>query len=175
MALQTAYLPSPLGWLRLSCLGDALVGLDYLHEPPAQGQSAKSPCLASAQAWLEAYFAAAPLPDSPPLEPSGSAFQQAVWRHLASIPPGHTLTYGQLAQRLGSGPRAVGGALRANPIPLFIPCHRILAAHGLGGYGGRNAAGLARKAWLAAHERGWGMRIECAVGPAGPDASEYCA
>lgn len=105
-----------------------------------------------ALAWLRAYFAREPLPDLPPLAPAGTPFQQRVWRALADIPPGQTRTYGELATQLGTAPRAVGGALRANPIPIIIPCHRILAAQGLGGYAGASEEGRRRKAWLLAHE-----------------------
>ncbi|MGK0673659.1 MAG: methylated-DNA--[protein]-cysteine S-methyltransferase [Halothiobacillaceae bacterium] len=103
-------------------------------------------------AWFAAYFARAPLPDRPLLAPAGTPFQQRVWRALAEIPLGQTRTYGELATRLGTSPRAVGGALRANPIPIIIPCHRILAAQGLGGYAGASEEGRRRKAWLLAHE-----------------------
>ncbi|MCD6050258.1 MAG: cysteine methyltransferase [Verrucomicrobia bacterium] len=76
----------------------------------------------------------------PPLDLSrGSEFQQAVWRELLAIPLGHTRTYGELAARLGnpSGSRAVGAACGANPIPVIVPCHRVLAANGkLGGFSG---------------------------------------
>lgn len=76
----------------------------------------------------------------PPLDLSGgSAFQQAVWRELLAIPWGHTRTYGELACRLGNpgGSQAVGAACGANPIPVIVPCHRVLAANGqLGGFSG---------------------------------------
>lgn len=111
------------------------------------------PCLVRALAWLKAYFSAQQLPDLPPLSPSGTVFQQAVWRELMRVPPGATLTYGELACALGTAPRAVGGALRANPIPILIPCHRVLAASGLGGYAGAGEKGLVRKRWLLEHER----------------------
>ena len=76
----------------------------------------------------------------PPLDLScGSAFQQAVWQELLAIPLGHTLTYGELARKLGNpgSSRAVGAACGANPIPVIVPCHRVLAANGrLGGFSG---------------------------------------
>ena len=85
----------------------------------------------------------------------GTAFQQRVWRALKAIPPGEVRTYGELAQSLASGPRAVAGACRANPWPLLIPCHRVVSAHGMGGYCGHTEGPyLAIKHWLLAHE-GW--------------------
>lgn len=90
-----------------------------------------------------------------PLEPRGTPFQQKVWQALLETPCGSTLTYGDLAARLGSAPRAVGQACGANPIPVIIPCHRVLARHGLGGF--MNSAGgdpLSIKRWLLRHELG---------------------
>ncbi len=79
-----------------------------------------------------------------PLAPAGSAFRQRVWSALRAIPPGEVRTYGELARRLGSSARAVGGACRANPLPLVVPCHRVVAAGGLGGFAGhRDGAALA--------------------------------
>jgi methylated-DNA-[protein]-cysteine S-methyltransferase len=83
----------------------------------------------------------------------GTAFQQRVWRAIAAIPAGSTRTYGALAAALGSSPRAVGGACRANPCPLVVPCHRVVARQGLGGFAGdRGGRLLAIKRHLLAHE-----------------------
>ena len=92
-----------------------------------------------------------------PLAPRGTVFQQNVWREISAIPSGATLSYGAVARKLRSGPRAVGGACGANWYSLIIPCHRVLAANGLGGFGegrGENAGGfhLNIKRWLLAHE-----------------------
>jgi len=92
-----------------------------------------------------------PLPPLPPLAARGTAFQKAVWRHVARIRPGTTTTYGEIARRLRmpGASRAVGQAVGANPLPILIPCHRVLAAGGkLGGY----SSGLRRKCWLLDHE-----------------------
>jgi methylated-DNA-[protein]-cysteine S-methyltransferase len=85
--------------------------------------------------------------------PAGTPFQRRVWQRLSAIPAGETLTYGALARELGTSARAVGGACRTNPIPLVIPCHRVVATNGLGGYSGeRGGDWLAKKRWLLAHE-----------------------
>lgn len=85
--------------------------------------------------------------------PAGTAFQRRVWRVIATIPTGRTRTYGQIAHALGTSPRAVGGACRANPYPLLVPCHRVVAANGLGGFAGDTGGRrLAFKRRLLAHE-----------------------
>ena len=90
-----------------------------------------------------------------PLETGGSGFQRRVWQALRRIPVGKVLSYGELARRLKTGPRAVGNACRANPIPIIIPCHRVVAANGKGGFMGKTAGrALAIKDWLLTHERG---------------------
>jgi methylated-DNA-[protein]-cysteine S-methyltransferase len=89
-----------------------------------------------------------------PLSPRGTPFQQKTWKALCDIPCGATTSYGQLASRLHTSPRAVGGACRANPYPVLVPCHRVLTTSGqLGGFSGhRDGFFLAVKAWLLAHE-----------------------
>jgi methylated-DNA-[protein]-cysteine S-methyltransferase len=83
----------------------------------------------------------------------GTPFQERVWRALTAIPVGCTLTYGELAARLGTAPRAIGGACRQNPVPLIVPCHRIVSGTGLGGYhGSTGRRALERKRWLLRHE-----------------------
>lgn len=83
----------------------------------------------------------------------GTPFQNDVWQSLKKIPVGKTLTYGQLAKKIGTGPRAIGQACRTNPIPIIIPCHRIVAASNLGGFAG-NIKGRFQgiKEWLLKHE-----------------------
>lgn len=88
-----------------------------------------------------------------PLKPHGTAFQKRVWCELQNIDRGHPKTYGQLAKNLNSGARAVGGACRHNPIPIIIPCHRVVSAAGIGGFGGvQQGPQLTLKKWLLDHE-----------------------
>ncbi|OIR02436.1 methylated-DNA--protein-cysteine methyltransferase [mine drainage metagenome] len=82
----------------------------------------------------------------------GTAFQQRVWRAIATIPAGETRTYSQLAEQIGSGSRAVANACGANPLPILIPCHRVVAKHGLGGFMQGKQNGLLIKQWLLKHE-----------------------
>lgn len=86
------------------------------------------------------------------LNPVGTAFQQRVWQAIAAIPPGQTRTYGQLARQIGSGPRAVANACGANPLPLLIPCHRVVTKNGIGGFMQGLQHGLPVKQWLLQHE-----------------------
>ncbi|RDS98677.1 methylated-DNA--[protein]-cysteine S-methyltransferase, partial [Burkholderia contaminans] len=81
-------------------------------------------------------------------------FQHRVWDVISDIPPGTVLTYGQVAKRIGSAPRAVGQACGANYFPLVIPCHRVVAAGGLGGFANHDDNGYYQKVkrWLLAHE-----------------------
>lgn len=83
----------------------------------------------------------------------GTSFQQRVWQAMREIPVGETRTYGQLAAAIQSGPRAVANACGANPLPLFNPCHRIVASNGLGGFMQGIDGGLEIKRWLLAHEQ----------------------
>ena len=89
-----------------------------------------------------------------PLRPAGTRFQRLVWEQISRIPTHQTRTYGELAKALDSAPRAVGQACGANPYPLIVPCHRVIAAHGgLGGFARQNGGFLLDvKRWLLAHE-----------------------
>ena len=100
---------------------------------------------------LEEYFAGARTGFDLELRPDGSPFQQRVWAQLREIPFGSTISYSELARQVGdpSAVRAVGGANARNPLPIVVPCHRVIGADGsLTGFGG----GLERKRWLLAHE-----------------------
>jgi len=107
-----------------------------------------------AEKQLKAYFQNPHHQFDLPLKPSGTQHQQTVWRSIAAIPVGKTKTYGEIAKRIKSGPRAVGTACGANPYPLIAPCHRVVSAQGIGGFMKENAPGLYRqiKLWLLKHE-----------------------
>jgi methylated-DNA-[protein]-cysteine S-methyltransferase len=120
-------------------------------------EDASDVTLAMTRGWLDAYFLGATAPAAlPPLDLRGAAFERKVWSALLDIPAGATTSYGAVAHRLGTpnAARAVGLANGANPVPIIVPCHRVIGASGtLTGYGG----GLQRKAWLLAHEeKYWG-------------------
>ncbi|MCH2558776.1 MAG: methylated-DNA--[protein]-cysteine S-methyltransferase [Alcanivorax sp.] len=155
-ALLYSETDSPLGPLLLLGDGAALSGL-YMnaqkHRPALERDRRRDDApFHAAREQLAAYFAGELHAFDLPLAPTGSAFQQSVWRALMDIPYGDTASYGELAQRLGKpgAARAVGLANGRNPLGIIVPCHRVIGANGtLTGYGG----GLERKQWLLDHER----------------------
>lgn len=102
---------------------------------------------------LSAYFERPTTKFHLPLALPGTPFQLKVWRALQAIPVSQTMSYGELAARLRTSARAVGNACRANPIPLVVPCHRVIAKDGIGGFAGATrGAAIDRKRWLLRHE-----------------------
>ena len=131
---------SPVGTLAVEERDGALVRLDWIEVPCSED----TPLLREAVRQLEAYFSGKLRRFELPLQPEGSEFRRRVWRAMNEIPYGETRTYGELSRSAGGSPRAVGGACGANPLPIILPCHRVLAAGGKpGGYSG--AGGLATK------------------------------
>lgn len=144
-----ATMATPVGELTLFEEDGHLVAIDWGR---ATG-GGESPLLAEARRQLDQYFAGTRRAFELPLAPAGSPFQTRVWRAMQRIPLGRTRSYGEIASELGSSARAVGTACGRNPLPILIPCHRVLGAGGaLGGYSG--GEGLPTKRWLLAHERG---------------------
>ena len=102
---------------------------------------------------LQDYFIDSECPLDFPIWQQGSTFQRRVWQYLITIPMGETQTYGEVAAALGSGARAVANACRRNPTPIIVPCHRVVAANGLGGYAGKTKGfEVGVKEWLLTHE-----------------------
>ena len=126
---------SPLGPIRLAWAdGHCIrVWLEPRLEPGRPPTVPPAPADHPMRLWLTAWFAGQELP-LPPLAAPATPFQARLRAALLAIPRGETRTYGELARALGSSPRAVGQALKANPLPLLIPCHRVVGAHGLGGF-----------------------------------------
>lgn len=155
-----ARIDSPLGELTLVADEEALLALLFPDRPtPGMDRGEQLPLathgvLAQAACELAEYFAGERTAFGVPLRPAGTPFQQSAWAALGDIPYGHTRTYAAQAAALGrpTAVRAVGGANNRNPIPVIIPCHRVIGADGgLTGYAG----GLAAKEWL--------LRLEGAV------------
>lgn len=145
---------SPLGPLTLTAEAGALTVLDWSADGAG---TTGDPLLREAARQVDAYFAGRLHGFDLPLRPAGTPFQQRVWTLMCAIPYGATLTYGGMAERLGSGPRAVGGACGRNPLPVIIPCHRVVGGGGRpGGYSGQG--GLDTKARLLDLERRCALR-----------------
>lgn len=148
-----AVIDSPVGPLGIRLENDALTAVDFVSAARPR-RSADTPSARAIVAALKSYFRNGVIDTAGlPLAPEGTAFQKKVWRALQRIPNGKTVTYGELARRLGSSPRAVGNACRANPIPVLIPCHRVVSATGVGGYmGATSGRRLSIKYSLLEHE-----------------------
>lgn len=109
---------------------------------------------------LLAYCADGSAPIDLPLAIEGTDFQRQVWKEIALIPPGSTRTYGELARRVNGAARAVGQACGDNRLPLAIPCHRVVAASGIGGFAHHRGGAYERiKRWLLVHEAGTELRL----------------
>lgn len=154
--LVRCVLVSPLGALtvELASTGN-LAALEWGATKPCADQTlAQHPLVRELGAELEAYFKGQRALFDIPLELRGTPFQQRVWQALCAIPAGQVRTYGDLARQLGTAPRAIGGACRTNPVAILVPCHRVVARDGLGGYTGETSGtGLEIKRWLLSHER----------------------
>lgn len=132
--------------------GQEVIDMEFLSEPIPL-QHGHTPLARRIETQLTGYFHRPSACSEIPLHPSGTPYQQRVWQALRQIPVGATVSYGELAERLGSGPRAVAAACRANPIPILIPCHRVVAKSGVGGYMGQvEGAAISIKQWLLHHE-----------------------
>jgi methylated-DNA-[protein]-cysteine S-methyltransferase len=148
-----AVVAAPTFSLGIRCDEIEIVGLQFL--PPRPEQAPANALAAEAIRQLRAYFADADFVLSLPLRPAGTRFQRRVWEEIARIPNRRTKSYGELAKAIKSAPRAVGQACGANPYPLVVPCHRVIAADGgLGGFARQGGDFfLEIKRWLLAHER----------------------
>lgn len=150
---------TPLGPIRLAAGDDALLALDWIDPADvaeamlateAGPQAAR--ILDETEAQLRRYFAGELDRFDLPLAPAGTEFRRAVWTAMLDIPYGETETYGDMARRVGSVARAVGGACGANPIPIVIPCHRVVGGgHSIGGFSARG--GVDTKRFLLHLER----------------------
>ncbi|MEO5374441.1 MAG: methylated-DNA--[protein]-cysteine S-methyltransferase [Alphaproteobacteria bacterium] len=139
---------SPLGVLTVTEENGVVVSLDWGWPPDTEETS----LLLRAEEQLDAYFQGEREAFDLPLAPPGTTFQRRVWEVLRSIPHGETRSYGDLARSLATSPRAIGTACGRNPIPILIPCHRVVGASGsLGGYSG--GEGLDTKKFLLDLER----------------------
>lgn len=151
MTISTTF-KSPIGDLLLSASETGLIGVYFPKSRRVEvGRSGDNGVLEATRQQLAEYFAGARTTFDLPLEAKGTEFERRVWELLRAIPYGTTTSYGALARKLGEAneARAVGAANGKNPIPIIVPCHRVIGTNGdLTGFGG----GLDRKRWLLVHE-----------------------
>ena len=139
---------TPLGALTLSEEDGAIVALDWGFGR----DQAETSLLLRGRDQLHAYFDGKLTRFDLPLAPSGSAYRQRIWQALCQIPYGQTASYAAIAARAGGSARSEGGANGATPIPILIPCHRVVGSSGTGGYSGGD--GIETKTWLLTLEQG---------------------
>lgn len=150
-AVTVKTLNTPIGLLSLTSQRGKLVQIEYrgTDQPTSATQDA---CLMHACAQIEQYFLDPTTTFQIPFILIGTPLQKKIWQALMNIPCGCTLSYGDLAERLQTHPRVIGNACRANPLPIVVPCHRIVAANNIGGYMGKKEKHLKIKRWLLEHE-----------------------
>lgn len=150
-----AIIETPIGYLGLQCHQAKLMAIQFLDKQVIPIPFAKlSSEVRKFAKKMEAFFSQPQDLTDLPHKLVGTEFQKKVWQALKLIPLGETLTYGQLADKLNTSARAIGMACRSNPLPIVVPCHRIVAATHVGGYCGyTQGAKLTIKEWLLAHER----------------------
>ncbi len=144
-------LHTPVGPVTISAEDEVIVSLDWGWGRDQQ----PTPLLARAKAWLEAYFDGRMQPMDLPLDPYGTAYRRRVWSAIAGIAPGEVWSYRRVSELAGGSPRSIGSAMAHNPIPLLIPCHRVVGSGPmgrmvLGGYSG--GEGTETKRFLLSHE-----------------------
>ena len=147
-----AVIGTPAFSLGIRCSDEAITEVRYLE--PALMDRVAHPLAGEAVRQIKAYLTDPNFVFDLPLAASGTEFQRRVWSALKDIASGETRTYGELARALGTAPRAVGQACGANPCPVIVPCHRVTATHGIGGFAHqRGGYMLEVKRWLLDHER----------------------
>lgn len=147
-----ALINTPFGAIAISTHAGQLA-MEFLTESPSlQNIQSHDPSVKKAYDQVMQYLRQPDFAFDLSTMPNGTAYQQRVWQAIADIPYGQTRTYGQLARTIGSGPRAVANACGANMMPVIIPCHRVVAQNGIGGFMQGKLNGLAVKKWLLKHE-----------------------
>lgn len=146
-------LKTPLGYLSISMSDSSVSSVDFLKNKKSIG-NLDGALSKKTTKQIENYFQNPKKKFDLPLELNGTPFQKRVWRALQKIPAGEVRTYGQIAKQLKTASQAVGNACRANPVPIIIPCHRVVSATGLGGYMGKvSGKSTDIKQWLLDHEQ----------------------
>ncbi len=148
----SAIIRSPIGKLGILVNKHCLLRLDFLPEQ-ARVRQPRNELAAEVVSQLQQYFEDPQFAFSIACDMEGTAYQRKVWNRLQAIRSGRCMTYSDVAEKLHSGARAVGGACRSNPVPIIVPCHRVISKSGVGGYDGDWGAGKVNiKKWLLNHE-----------------------
>jgi methylated-DNA-[protein]-cysteine S-methyltransferase len=154
-SIQRTFLDTPIGFVEITCTGKGIRSIEFIN---FKVRVKRTPaCLKDCKDQLHEYFEGKRKQFTVPLDLEGTPFQLKVWNELLKIPYGKTLTYFELARRIGDSKamRAVGGANANNPVSILVPCHRVIGTDGrLVGYAG----GLWRKKWLLEHEYAFAQR-----------------
>jgi len=148
---QDVIINAPFGAVGIKIKNDCVTGVT-LFPAKQTASDVDGSCAQHVKQQIAQYFQNADAKISVPFKVAGTPFQQSVWKAISAIPVGQMLTYSQMAEKVGSGPRAVANACGANCLPLLIPCHRVVAKNGLGGFMQSVPDGLKIKEWLLAHE-----------------------
>jgi len=148
---ESFVIETPIGLLAIKIVNDELVKIDLNSRKAIQ--PASSTFAQEIQRQINRYFEDASFEFDIKLNSEGTEYQNKVWKALQGIPLSHMMTYGELASKIDSGARAIGNACRNNPIPLIVPCHRIVSASGIGGFAGKIDGELIDiKKFLLVHE-----------------------
>ncbi|MEZ0315265.1 MAG: methylated-DNA--[protein]-cysteine S-methyltransferase [Methylophilaceae bacterium] len=147
-----AIIPAPFGAIGIRAQDDFLTKITLIAGKLAEKQSSQ-PFVQEIAKQIKQYLIDPTSPLDMPYAVKGTPYQKRVWRAISAIPAGQTLSYGELADKVSSGSRAVANVCGANQVPLFIPCHRVVAKNGLGGFMQGKENGLAVKQWLLDHEQ----------------------
>lgn len=148
---------APFALLGVTLTRGKVSGIDFLDDEKSIAEASeipeKSKSAQKVKEELDRYFNDGLYPLDLSVELVGSPFQIKVWQTLRKIKPGNTVSYGMLARQLKSSARAIGGACRTNPVPIIIPCHRVVSRQGLGGYTGDDEQRIDYKRYLLLHEK----------------------
>lgn len=151
--LSQCVIDSPIGHIAVTAIDDQLSKIDFVDDKIAL-ITPKTTYLSTIVDQLQNYFIDASFKFKLAYDVVGTSFQCRVWKALCQIKSGETFTYGEFAKALATGPRAIGQACRTNPLPIIVPCHRIVAANHIGGFAGNIQGRFAAiKTWLLQHEK----------------------
>ncbi len=151
-AMKSIYFETAFCDMKLSAQNNAICGLDFFSSGDNKNLIVDK-LLEKAIEQIAQYAESAEFQFDLPIAPQGTEYQKRVWAILQTIPAGQVKTYGEIAKMLDSSPRAVGNACRSNPVPLIIPCHRVVSISGLGGFAGKTQGlNVDLKRQLLAHE-----------------------